>query len=170
MEYKRFTKRIGDFVTNHCKPSCPYWNVCEDDNCHCDKAALEILADIEDKIEQGKLKEIPEGSVVVETTVLESPEIINYRDVITKRVRKETAEKFAERVQELEGALLDMVVQFCQISDDDTLRHSFMSAEENAFDVLDISYGEKVADVYKRFEEKWTKPIDEICKELTGVE
>ena len=73
----------------------------------------------------------------------------------------------AERVQQLEEALLDMVVQFCQISDDDTLRHSFMSAEENAFDVLDINYGEKVSDVYRRFQEKWTKPVDEICKELT---
>lgn len=58
MEYERFTKRIGDFVTNHCKPSCPYWNVCEDDDCHCDKAVLEILADLEDKIEQGTLIEL----------------------------------------------------------------------------------------------------------------
>ena len=54
-----------------------------------------------------------------------------------------------------EEALLDMVVQFCQIGKEGYLHHTFMSAEENAFDVLDIEYGEKVDDVYKRFNEKW---------------
>ena len=47
------------------------------------------------------------------------------------------------------------------------LKHIFVSAEEQAFDVLDITYGENVDDVYKRFNKKWDRPIDEICKEFT---
>ena len=62
-----------------------------------------------------------------------------------------------DRIAELEEALLDMVVQFCQMSKEGYLCHAFMSAEENAFDVLDIEYGEKVDDVYKRFNKKWGK-------------
>ena len=66
-------------------------------------------------------------------------------------------DKVIERNQELEEALLDMVVQFCQMDKEGDLCHAFMSAEENAFDVLDIEYGEKVDDVYKRFNERWGK-------------
>lgn len=66
-------------------------------------------------------------------------------------------EKVIERNQQLEEALLDMVVQFCQMGKEGYLHHTFMSAEENAFDVLDIEYGEKVDDVYKRFNERWGK-------------
>lgn len=62
-----------------------------------------------------------------------------------------------DRIDELEEALLDMVVQFCQMGKEGYLHHTFMSAEENAFDVLDIEYGEKVDDVYKRFNERWGK-------------
>lgn len=61
------------------------------------------------------------------------------------------------RVEELEEALLDMVVQFCQMGKEGYLHHAFMSAEENAFDVLDIEYGEKVDDVYERFNKKWER-------------
>lgn len=66
-------------------------------------------------------------------------------------------EQLKDRIAELEEALLDMVVQFCQMSKEGYLHHTFMSAEENAFDVLDIEYGEKVDDVYKRFNEKWER-------------
>ncbi len=66
-------------------------------------------------------------------------------------------EQLKDRIADLEEALLDMVVQFCQMSKEGYLHHTFMSAEENAFDVLDIGYGEKVDDVYKRFNEKWSK-------------
>lgn len=83
------------------------------------------------------------------------------------KIRKETAEKFAERLKELEEALLDMVVQFCQMGEEGKLKHIFMSAEEQAFDVLNITYGENVADVYERFNKKWDRPIDEIAKEIT---
>lgn len=41
--------------------------------------------------------------------------------------------------EELRDALLDMVWQFC--SRNDKLAHSFMSAEEHAFDVLDLDNG-----------------------------
>ena len=85
-------------------------------------------------------------------------------------LRKETAEKFAERLKNLEEALLDMVVQFCQMENWGEFRHTFMSAEEQAFDVLDITYGEKVSEVYERFNKKWDRPIDEICKELSEEE
>lgn len=64
-------------------------------------------------------------------------------------------DKVIERNQQLEEALLDMVVQFCQMGKEGDLCHAFMSAEENAFDVLGIEYGEKVDDVYKRFNKKW---------------
>jgi hypothetical protein len=91
-------------------------------------------------------------------------------DGFIDKARKETAEKFAERLKELEEALLDMVVQFCQMGKEGELRHAFMSAEEQAFDVLNIKYGEKVNKVYKRFNKKWSRPIDEICKEFTEGE
>ena len=70
-------------------------------------------------------------------------------------------EQLKDRIAELEEALLDMVVQFCQMGKEGYLHHTFMSAEENAFDVLDIEYGEKVDDVYKRFNEKWGKKDEE---------
>ena len=60
-----------------------------------------------------------------------------------------------ERNQELEEALLGMVNQFCQMGEEGYLSHTFMSAEETAFDVLDIDYGEKADDVWERFTKKW---------------
>ena len=45
-------------------------------------------------------RKIPENAVVLETSVYESLEIKNYRDVIYEQSRKETAEKFAERLKE----------------------------------------------------------------------
>lgn len=91
-------------------------------------------------------------------------QVKEYKD----KIEQGTAEKFAEKLKELEEALLEMVVQFCQMVDEGELRHTFMSAEENAFDVLDIDYGEKVDDVYERFNKKWDRPIDEILKEIKG--
>ena len=44
-------------------------------------------------------RKIPESAVVLETSVYESLDIKLYRDTITEKVRKETAEKFAERVK-----------------------------------------------------------------------
>ena len=62
----------------------------------------EGLCDIYDTCEtlyNAGYRKIPENAVVLETSVYESMEIKNYRDVISERVRKETAEKFAERVK-----------------------------------------------------------------------
>ena len=69
-------------------------------------------------------------------------------------------QRLKDRIAELEEALLDMVVQFCQMGEEGYLKHAFMSAEENAFDVLDINYGEKVADVYERFNKKWKQKTE----------
>lgn len=69
-------------------------------------------------------------------------------------------DKLIERNEKLEEALLDMVVQFCQMGEEGYLKHAFMSAEENAFDVLDINYGEKVADVWERFNKKWKQKTE----------
>ena len=44
-------------------------------------------------------RKIPENAVVLETSVYESLEIKSYRDFISERVRKETAEKFAEMLK-----------------------------------------------------------------------
>ena len=66
-----------------------------------------------------------------------------------------------DRIAELEEALLDMVVQFCQMRTDGELCHTFMSAEEQAFDILEIQYGEKVSDVYKRFFKRWGREYEE---------
>ena len=131
-------------------------------------------------------RKIPEGAVVLTREEYEGKEIVvemsgghklklrvskfgEMSKILEEYTRKETAEKFAERLKEVEEALLDMVVQFCQMGKEGYLCHAFMSAEENAFDVLDIEYNEKVYDVYKRFNEKWDRPIDEICKEITEV-
>lgn len=51
---------------------------------------------------------------------------------------------------ELENALFDMVFQFCTNGKGNEFRHTFMSAEENAFNVLGIKYGERVEDAAKR--------------------
>ena len=58
-----------------------------------------------------------------------------------------------ERCNELEESLLDMTVQFS--SRGGKMRHAFMSAEEQAYSVLDINYGEDAGELYARFEKKW---------------
>lgn len=61
--------------------------------------------------------------------------------------------KEKRRCRELEKALLDMTVQFS--SHGDRMKHAFMTAEETAYDLLDIDYGERISSVYKRYQEKW---------------
>lgn len=58
-----------------------------------------------------------------------------------------------KRVAELESALLDMVWQFSL--NEDSFAHKFMSAEENAYRVLGINYGDSVKETYKKYEERW---------------
>lgn len=69
-------------------------------------------------------------------------------------------DQLIKRNQELEEALLDMVVQFCQMGEEGYLKHTFMSAEEQAFNVLEIQYGEKISEVYKRFFKRWGKEYE----------
>lgn len=58
----------------------------------------EIVA--EHLVEKGWIKPA-KNAVVLETSVYESLDIKLYRDIITEKVRKETAEKFAERLKGL---------------------------------------------------------------------
>ena len=74
---------------------------------------------------------------------------------------KKIEEQLKDRIVELEEALLDMVVQFCQMGEEGYLKHIFMSAEEQAFETLEIQYGEKVSDVYKRFFKRWGREYEE---------
>lgn len=52
-----------------------------------------------------------------------------------------------ERRAELEDALRDMVLQYCSYSG--KLDHEFMSAGENAFNVLDLEYGAPTETLYR---------------------
>ncbi len=54
---------------------------------------------IAEELHKNRYRKIPENAVVLETSVYESLEIKNYRDVISEETRKETAEKFAERLK-----------------------------------------------------------------------
>lgn len=54
------------------------------------------------------------------------------------------------RERSLTEALFYMCFQFCTNGEGEEFRHSFMSAEENAFNVLGIKYGERVEDAAKR--------------------
>lgn len=65
----------------------------------------------------------------------------------------EKNEMLRNRERELEAALLDTIGQSSM--DDHTFKHSFMSCDEHAYDVLDISYGESKTAVWKRFNRKW---------------
>lgn len=66
MEYKRLTERRGNLVIDKCA-NCE--NVRSPQGCteHCCYEVMKNrLAELEDKIEQGTLKEVPEGMVVLE--------------------------------------------------------------------------------------------------------
>ena len=53
--------------------------------------------------------------------------------------RESLKQELLSKLDPLRDALLDMIWQFC--SQNDKLAHSFMSAEEYAFDVLDLNNG-----------------------------
>lgn len=67
---------------------------------HSDIIIGDKFKDVAEKLTKLGYRKIPENAVVLETSVYESLEIKNYRDVISERVRKETAERFAERLKE----------------------------------------------------------------------
>jgi predicted nuclease with TOPRIM domain len=124
----------------------------------------EKMKDIKEKLQEevfiatrfgDKLRKVPTNELKDLLTLINELESENERLKQSNKNILFVNEKVIERNQELEESLLDMVVQFCQIGKEGYLHHTFMSAEENAFDVLDIEYGENVDDVYKRFNEKW---------------
>ena len=84
---------------------------------------------------------IPENAVVLETSVYESLEIKNYRDFISERVRKETAEKFAR------------LVEF----------HSVATRDESGRELFSIS----ALGLKEILVEEFGFKYDEICKELS---
>lgn len=121
MKYERLTKRFGDAVFDNCvncdNDSNPMG--CTEHCCY--EVMKKRLAELEDKIEQKTLKEIPENAVVLteernkiicdrfaqlekvqaELQELNAKYYNEAKDLRRelKRVRKETAEKFAERLK-----------------------------------------------------------------------
>lgn len=63
----------------------------------------------------------------------------------------ENAEKAADAIEELEYALLLMVLQYCT-TDDGLLFHSFMTAGENAFAVLGLENGQQEAPLWNKMD------------------
>ena len=57
--------------------------------------------------------------------------------------------KAADAIEELQDALLLMVLQYCT-TDDGLLYHSFMSAGENAFAVLGLKNGQQADPLWDR--------------------
>lgn len=68
-------------------------------------------------------------------------------------------DELIKRNERLEKALFDMVVQFCQTDKEGHLHHTYMSADEKAFDILGIKYGEKVDDVRKKLSLRWWEEL-----------
>lgn len=58
-----------------------------------------------------------------------------------------------KRIQELELVLLDMLEQVS--TSEDFFMHTFMSCDENAYELLGIEYGESINAVRERFKKKW---------------
>lgn len=61
------------------------------------------------------------------------------------------ASQAADAIEELEYALLLMVLQYCT-TDDGLLFHEFMSAGENAFAVLGLENGQQEAPLWRKMD------------------
>lgn len=75
---------------------------------------------------------------------------------LVKELRESAANKrlmiyAAEAIEELEYALLLMVLQYCT-TDDGLLFHSFLSAGENAFAVLGLENGQQEAPLWYKMD------------------
>lgn len=68
---------------------------------HYEQGGICGLKDFSEALYEQGYRKIPKGAVVLEKSVYESLDIKLYRDIITEKVRKETAEKFAERLKEM---------------------------------------------------------------------
>ncbi len=62
-----------------------------------------------------------------------------------------TAHEAADAIEELEYALLLMVLQYCT-TDDGLLFHEFMTAGENAFAVLGLENGQQEAPLWNKID------------------
>ena len=96
MKYKRFTeKNERGFYKYKCteedKKDCLLMENCGE--CYGSKV-LDRLGELEDKIEQGTLKEIPEGAVVISKEQNEN--WLSFLEQNIEKARKETVEKFVE--------------------------------------------------------------------------
>jgi hypothetical protein len=109
----------------------------------------------------------------LQAKLAEANEQINWDNELVKKLEAELAEarkdcditdaantalygalaESRRREKAAEDALLDMTVQFSSF--DGEMRHTFMSAEEHAYAVLGIGYGEKISAVCERYSEKW---------------
>lgn len=126
------------------------------------KAEIERLTEEKDKYQEkwqtsymnelNLQKQVNELKAFQKDIQIEFFKALNQESEITKA---NVEARCADRIQELEEALLDMVAQFCEMGEEGKLCHTFMSAEEQAFDVLGIEYGEDIDEVYKRFNDKW---------------
>ena len=162
MEYKRLTRRNEDGTTWVKCAVCDIQDKCDFTKECCCQELQDRLAELEDKIEQGTLVQ-KEDHDVLQDKVKELEIVIKEAQVAFFKALSEESEitkanveaQCADRIQELEEALLDMVAQFCEMGEKGKLCHTFMSAEEQAFDVLGIKYGEDIDEVYKRFNDKW---------------
>ena len=99
MEYKRVTERKTKACT-----VCRETRTCPQGICW-RETIYNRLQELEDKIEQGTLKEIPENAVVLTREELERikgfsrEEVDEISETAIKNSRKETAEKFAEKAR-----------------------------------------------------------------------
>lgn len=75
----------------------------------------------------------------------------------------------ADAIEELEYALLLMVLQYCT-TDDGLLFHEFMSAGENAFAVLGLENGQQEAPLWYKMDRMMQSASERISKKTTPKE
>lgn len=76
-------------------------------------------------------------------------------------------EKAADAIEELEYALLLMVLQYCT-TDDGLLFHEFMSAGENAFAVLGLENGQQEAPLWCKMDRMMQSASERISAKTLG--
>ena len=81
----------------------------------------------------------------------------------------EVATQAADAIEELEYALLLMVLQYCT-TDDRLLFHEFMSAGENAFAVLGLENGQQEAPLWYKMDRMMQSASERISKKTAPKE
>lgn len=149
MKYERLTRRNTDGTTWVKCAVCDIQDKCDFTKETCCQELQDRLAELEDKIEQGTLKEIPE---LPKETVLTADDIAELLTIVARETRKETAEKFAERLK----------TKLCEFFDDNEDNDGKIDKGICLIDIIGVESldGEIIS----------LGLIDEICKEITGVE